>query len=59
MTGLIPLKPLKLETYAGLSLLQAAFLQLSASLSHAFSNVTDGDVFGSQGAGIKQMKYAE
>jgi hypothetical protein len=43
MTGLIPFKPFKLMTHEGLSLCQAVFLQLSASPSHAFSNVMDGD----------------
>lgn len=52
MTGMITLKPLKLNTYSGLRIPQAAFIQLSALSSHALAMLrVEISVFGSQGAG--------
>jgi len=52
ITGMITLKPLKLNTKSGLSIPQAAFVQLSASSSHALAMLrVEISAFGSQGAG--------
>jgi len=59
MTGMITLKPLKLNTYSGLSITQAAFIKLSVSSSHALAMLRVQISVWKPGCRVKQTIYVE